>query len=79
MAAGYYHADTEDGGHGDDPSEDLLFMLIDELRHPDNAFGCRTDRAMRQRGQCRGRRIFMSSRLVAAPRRGLWRSPRSAR
>lgn len=38
MAGGYYHADTEDGGRWDDPSEDLLFMLIDELFHPDNTF-----------------------------------------
>lgn len=38
MAGRYYHADTEDGGHWDDPSEDLLFMLITELRHSDNTF-----------------------------------------
>jgi hypothetical protein len=38
MAGGYYHADTEDGGHWVDPSEDLLFMLIDELCHPTNTF-----------------------------------------
>ena len=38
MAGGYYHADTEDGGHWDDPSEDLLFMLLDELYHPRNTF-----------------------------------------
>jgi hypothetical protein len=38
VAGGYYHADTEDGGHWDDPSEDLLFMLIGELSHPGNTF-----------------------------------------
>jgi hypothetical protein len=38
MAGGYYHADTENGGHWGDPSEDLLFMLVDELYHPDNTF-----------------------------------------
>jgi hypothetical protein len=38
MPGGYYHADTEDGGHWVDPSEDLLFMLIDELYHPVNTF-----------------------------------------
>ena len=38
MPGGYYHADTEDGGHWVDPSEDLLFMLINELYHPANTF-----------------------------------------
>lgn len=38
MASGYYHADTEDGSHEDDPSEDVLFMLIDDLYHPRNTF-----------------------------------------
>ncbi|GAB3090498.1 hypothetical protein [Micromonospora schwarzwaldensis] len=38
MAADYHHADTEDGDHIDDPSEDALFMLIDELNHADNTF-----------------------------------------
>jgi hypothetical protein len=38
MAGGYNHADTEDGGHWDDPSEDLLFELIDELNRTDNTF-----------------------------------------
>jgi len=38
MAGGYYHADTEDGDHCDDPSEDLLFMLISDLSLPDNTF-----------------------------------------
>jgi hypothetical protein len=35
---GYYHADTEGGEYWDDPSEDLLFMLIGELRYPANTF-----------------------------------------
>lgn len=38
MAGGYYHADSENGAHWDDPSEDLLFMLIEELNHTDNTF-----------------------------------------
>ncbi len=38
MAGGYYHADTEDGRHWDDPSEDLLFMLVEELDHAANTF-----------------------------------------
>ena len=38
MAGGYYHADSEDGEHWDDPSEDLLFMLIEELNHTDNTY-----------------------------------------
>lgn len=38
MPGGYYHADTEDGGHRADLSEDLLFMIIDELYHPANTF-----------------------------------------
>lgn len=38
MAGGYYHADTEDGEHWDDPSEDLLFMLIEGLDHTANTF-----------------------------------------
>ena len=38
MANGYYHADTENGDHMDDPSEDGLFMLIDDLCHPHNTF-----------------------------------------
>jgi hypothetical protein len=35
---GIYHADTEDGTHEDDPSEDTLFSLIDDLYHPTNTF-----------------------------------------
>ncbi|RLK09566.1 hypothetical protein DER29_3423 [Micromonospora sp. M71_S20] len=38
MAADYYYADTENGDHIDDPSEDALFMLIDELNRADNTF-----------------------------------------
>ena len=38
MADSYYHADTEDGGHRDDPSEDALFDLINDLYHPHNTF-----------------------------------------
>ena len=38
MADGYYHADSEDGEHWDDPSEDLLFMMIEGLNHTDNTF-----------------------------------------
>lgn len=36
--AGLYHADSEDGGHSENPSEDELFMLIDDLYHPHNTF-----------------------------------------
>lgn len=38
MAADYYIADTENGDHLDDPSEDALFMLISDLNHDDNTF-----------------------------------------
>ncbi|KAB1908906.1 hypothetical protein F8279_05145 [Micromonospora sp. AMSO1212t] len=38
MAADYYYADAENGDHVDDPSEDALLMLIDELNHDDNTF-----------------------------------------
>lgn len=38
MAADYYYADTENGDHIDDPSEDALFMLIDDLDHDGNTF-----------------------------------------
>ncbi|KXK60319.1 hypothetical protein AWW66_19570 [Micromonospora rosaria] len=36
--ADYYHADTEDGDHIGDPSEDALFMLIEGLDQRDNTF-----------------------------------------
>jgi hypothetical protein len=38
MAAEYYAADAENGDHIDDPSEDALYMLIDELSQPDNTY-----------------------------------------
>ncbi|GAB3431902.1 hypothetical protein [Actinophytocola sediminis] len=38
MTADYYLADTENGDHIDDPSEDALFMLIADLAHPGNTF-----------------------------------------
>ncbi|SDD86359.1 hypothetical protein [Glycomyces harbinensis] len=38
MAADYYIADTENGDHIDDPSEDALFILISELERPGNTF-----------------------------------------
>jgi hypothetical protein len=38
MGAQYYCADSEDGDHIDDPSEDALFMLIDDLNDTDNTF-----------------------------------------
>ncbi|WP_308366092.1 MULTISPECIES: hypothetical protein [unclassified Streptomyces] len=38
MAARYYRADSENGDHVDDPSEDALFMLIDDLNGTDNTF-----------------------------------------
>jgi hypothetical protein len=38
MAADYYDADTENGDHIADPSEDALFMLIQELEQGENAF-----------------------------------------
>lgn len=38
MAARYYCADSENGDHVDDPSEDALFMLIDDLNDTDNTF-----------------------------------------
>lgn len=36
MGADYYVADTENGDHIDDPSEDALFMLLEELDTIDN-------------------------------------------
>ncbi|GAA2775941.1 hypothetical protein [Kitasatospora cinereorecta] len=38
MAAEYYCADSENGDHVDDPSEDALFMLISDLNDTDNTF-----------------------------------------
>ncbi|MHA5054545.1 hypothetical protein [Streptomyces sp. SD15] len=38
MAAKYYCADSENGDHIDDPSEDALFDLIRELNDADNTF-----------------------------------------
>ncbi|MFE4513477.1 hypothetical protein ACFRMQ_04650 [Kitasatospora sp. NPDC056783] len=38
MAAEYYCADSENGDHLDDPSEDALFMLISDLDRTDNTF-----------------------------------------
>ncbi|MFE0581035.1 hypothetical protein [Streptomyces sp. NPDC058874] len=38
MAAEYYCADSENGDHVDDPSEDALFMLISDLNGTDNTF-----------------------------------------
>ncbi|MFD9904076.1 hypothetical protein [Streptomyces sp. NPDC059063] len=38
MAAVYYRADSENGDHIDDPSEDALFMLIDGLNDSANTF-----------------------------------------
>ncbi|MET9478846.1 hypothetical protein [Streptomyces sp. NPDC006638] len=38
MAAEYYCADSENGDHIDDPSEDALFELISELNGTNNTF-----------------------------------------
>lgn len=38
MGAAYYRAESENGDHIDDPSEDALFMLIDDLNSSDNTF-----------------------------------------
>jgi hypothetical protein len=38
MGADYYSADTEDGDHIDDPSEDGLFMLLSDLNQAGNTF-----------------------------------------
>jgi len=38
MAADYFDADTENGDHIADPSEDALFMLLQDLAQPDNTF-----------------------------------------
>ncbi|MFD8305537.1 hypothetical protein ACFV29_24830 [Streptomyces sp. NPDC059690] len=38
VAAQYYGADSENGDRIDDPSEDALFMLIDDLNDTDNTF-----------------------------------------
>ncbi|UUU37702.1 hypothetical protein [Streptomyces sp. NBC_00162] len=38
MGAAYYRAESESGDHIEDPSEDALFMLIDDLNDSDNTF-----------------------------------------
>jgi hypothetical protein len=38
MGAAYYRSDSENGDRIDDPSEDALFMLIDDLNDSDNTF-----------------------------------------
>ncbi|MER8098419.1 hypothetical protein [Streptomyces goshikiensis] len=38
MGAAYYRAESENGDHIEDPSEDALFMLIDDLNDSDNTF-----------------------------------------
>ncbi|MFH8408001.1 hypothetical protein ACH4FX_24865 [Streptomyces sp. NPDC018019] len=38
MGAAYYRADSENGDHIDDPSEDALYMLLDDLNSSDNTF-----------------------------------------
>jgi hypothetical protein len=38
MGADYYSADTENGDHLDDPSEDGLFMLVSDLNLAGNTF-----------------------------------------
>lgn len=38
MAATYYCADSENGDHIDDPSEDALFELLSDLNDTDNTF-----------------------------------------
>lgn len=38
MGAVYYRAKSESGDHIDDPSEDALFMLIEDLDDSDNTF-----------------------------------------
>ncbi|WP_394427121.1 hypothetical protein [Streptomyces sp. SGAir0957] len=38
MAADYYCADSENGDHVDDPSEDALFELVSDLNGIDNTF-----------------------------------------
>ena len=38
MPASYYRAESEDGDGIDDPSEDALFMMIDDLNQTDNTF-----------------------------------------
>ncbi|OAH13094.1 hypothetical protein [Streptomyces jeddahensis] len=38
MGAAYYRAESESGDHIDDPSEDALFMLIDDLNDSDDTF-----------------------------------------
>lgn len=38
MGAAYYRAESESGDHIEDPSEDALFMLVDDLNDTDNTF-----------------------------------------
>lgn len=43
MGAAYYRAESESGDHIEDPSEDALFMLVDDLNDSDNAFVVQPD------------------------------------
>ncbi|EHM26128.1 MULTISPECIES: hypothetical protein [Streptomyces] len=38
MRAEYYRAESENGDHIEDPSEDALFMLFEDLNSTDNTF-----------------------------------------
>ena len=38
MGAAYYRADSENGDRIDEPSEDALFMLIDDLNGSNHTF-----------------------------------------
>ncbi|MFB7715493.1 hypothetical protein [Streptomyces sp. NPDC056105] len=38
MGSAHYRAESESGDHIEDPSEDALFMLIDDLNGSDNTF-----------------------------------------
>ncbi|MEU5047148.1 hypothetical protein [Streptomyces griseorubiginosus] len=38
MGSQYYAADSENGDRIDDPSEDALFMMLDDLNDSDNTF-----------------------------------------
>jgi hypothetical protein len=38
VTATHHHADSENGDHIDDPSEDAIYMLIDDLNDSNNTF-----------------------------------------
>jgi hypothetical protein len=73
MPADYYAADTEDGDHMDDPSEDGLFILLSELEQVGNTFF-----AIRRAGTMNPPDTRRSPSLSTAPTKSNAATPRTA-